>query len=172
MNIGRLLLKISSILFIFVVLVFLLNNCTLFQNKKAIVADTPSTDLSEENLDGIAIGMKIKDSNFINKHQIKKDDSDSYSLDNDKYSIMTDNEGEIIYISGDETAKTNKGIKVGDPINQAIKKYGKNYYEYTVQGVQTIGYVDHKNKCKIDIWYVDDKVYSIDLSRENVDPIL
>ncbi|MBY6035785.1 hypothetical protein KUV80_03940 [Fictibacillus nanhaiensis] len=171
MNTGRRFLMISSLLF-FVSILLLLSSCSLLQNKRVIVADTPSTDLSEENIDGIFLGTNIKESNFIKGFKIKNDGLNSYNLDNDKYGILTNNEKEITFITGNETIKTGKGVNHGDSINQVIKKYGKNYYEYTVQGVQTIGYVDHKNKCKIDFWYVNNKVIDITLSNEDVDPIL
>ncbi|MDR7071652.1 hypothetical protein [Fictibacillus barbaricus] len=161
--------KFSS-LFLLVSILLLLTSCSLFQNKQAIVADTVSTDLSEENIDGIVLGTKINDSNFIKKHQIKNDHSNSYHLDHDKYSILTNDYDVITFITGDETTQTEKEVKVGDSINEVINKYGKNYYEYTVQGVQTIGYVDHAYKSKIDFWYVDEKVITIDLSNEAVNP--
>ncbi|WNB93374.1 hypothetical protein [Bacillus sp. NEB1478] len=163
--------KNSSFL-LFVSILLLLTSCSLFQNKRAIVADTASTDLFEENIDGIALGTNIKTSTFIKVHKIENDNSNSYNLVNDKYHILTNNKDEITFIEGDEKIKTGKGVKHGDSINQVIKKYGKNYYEYTLQGVKTIGYVDHKNKCKIDFWFVDDKVIDINLSNEDVDPYL
>jgi hypothetical protein len=168
---GRFYSKKSSLL-IFVSILLLLTSCSLFQNKPAIVSDTPNTDLSEENIDGIALRTNIKTKQFIKEHKIKKDDSNSYSLDHDKYGIVTNNKGEITLIAGNETIETEKGVKHGDPINQVIGKYGKNFYKYTVQGVQTIGYVDHKNKCKIDFWYVDGKVTNIILSDEEVELFL
>lgn len=93
-------------------------------------------------------------------------------LDDDKYGILTSYEEEITLISGDETSKTGKGLKIGDSISEVIQKYGENYYEYTVQGVQTIGYIDHRNRLKIDFWYVDGKVITIILSNKDVDPCL
>lgn len=93
-------------------------------------------------------------------------------LDDDKYGILTSYEEEITLISGDETSKTGKGLKIGDSISEVIQKYGENYYEYTVQGVQTIGYIDHRNRLKIDFWYVDGKVITIILSNKDVNPCL
>jgi hypothetical protein len=162
-------LKISS-LAVYVSIFFLLTSCNILEGKQGLVADTSSIDLSKENIDGIILGENIKESNLKHKYEIEVDEPNTYYLDK-KYYIVTNEKDEIIYISvkEGEPFETGKGIKAGDRINQVIKKYGKNYYKYTNQGVQTIGYVDHENKCKIDFWYVDDKVFLIELSNKDFD---
>lgn len=74
----RRLLKINSLLF-FASILLLLTSCSLFQNKLAIVADTASTDLSHENIDGIVLGTNIEESSFLKEHDFTKDDSNSYT---------------------------------------------------------------------------------------------
>jgi hypothetical protein len=90
-------LRIRSLLF-YISILFLLTSCSLFQNKQAIVADTASTDLSKENIDGLVLGTNIKESSFLKEHDIAKDNSNSYALDDEKYGILTSNEEEITLI--------------------------------------------------------------------------
>jgi hypothetical protein len=85
---GHRFIQVSSLLIFTSILVFL-TSCSLFQHKQAIVSDTPSTDLSEEYIDGIALGTNIKAKQFMKEHKIEKDGSDSYSLDHGKYGVVT-----------------------------------------------------------------------------------
>lgn len=63
-----------------------------------------------------------------------------------------------------------KGIAIGSAKQDVIDSYGSKYYTRTEQGVDIIGYVDHKLRATIEFWLVEEgKVTEIRLDDINID---
>jgi hypothetical protein len=66
--------------------------------------------------------------------------------------------------------KTAKGILIGSAKEDVIASYGSSYYTRNEQGVDIIGYVDHKLGVTIEFWLVEDgKVAEIRLDDTDID---
>lgn len=142
----------------------------------AIKKDVKSTDLSNENIDGILLGIPINAETFIEKYGVftVHPDNDYFSSrrNYDQYwnhKLVLDidrNNSEILMISvleDNDESKSSKGIRVGNSITAFIEAYGENYfvYEDKEQTIYQIGYVDHENNLFLSFTLLDDKVTNI-----------
>ncbi|MGL5327720.1 MAG: hypothetical protein ACRDD7_00535 [Peptostreptococcaceae bacterium] len=118
-----------------------------------------TTNLSEENIDGIYLGEKIND----NKVESKYGKISEFSHDNILYDyyflskeieIATEkNDKKIIrFVVNDKNIKSKKGIKIGDTKDKIIEVYGENFYKRLEQGTNIIGYVDKQKNISIEFW--------------------
>ncbi|MDV2684036.1 hypothetical protein RYX56_06580 [Alkalihalophilus lindianensis] len=137
-----------------------------------------STDLSNESIDDIKVGMSINDKSLIikhgnfeehpgNEHYATQRNYDQYW--NKDIIVSVDREtNEILQVSileENNTSSTAMGIKRGSSIDEVIATYGENYYIYEdkEQTIYLIGYVDHHNDLQLSFLHFDNKVIGIDI---------
>ncbi len=160
---------------IFIVFITGCNNVSLEEAMKNV----ESTNLLNENISGIKLGMVITDDEFIKEHgrfnSYPYDDEDELPYEllwNDKLLIRALKEsGEINLIAPEEknmSASTEKGVKIGTPLENVIEVYGSNYYTYedNDQGLHEIGYVDHEHNISLSFVHFYGKVTNISLRKD------
>lgn len=125
---------------------------------------TPTTNLGEENVDGLSLNDDFYSEKISEKYGKKTEQSrdvenyDYFELTNG-IEVAVNNKGKITrFIVTDSNLETTKGIKIGDEKKKIIQVYGENYYFRTEQGADIIGYVDKKRKISIEFWLFDNKV--------------
>ncbi|MBP2240339.1 hypothetical protein J2Z40_000894 [Cytobacillus eiseniae] len=126
---------------------------------------TPSTNLENENLNGIKIGAtedKIIDvfglpqkteevGNPKVKHLIYK---------NEEVVFMLDAKDKLVkyFIAKQPEIQTSKNISTGDNKTDVINSYGNNFYEREEGGTKLIGYIDKKNNLYIEFGLSEEKI--------------
>lgn len=156
-----------------IILLLFVSRCTFFDTREQLHEETNGIDLSGEILGRVSLNEDIESEAFQQQHQIKlanpeeKVDS-SFYIDNELF-VAVDSNNKIIFIRTDSnhSITTQKGVGIGNEIDKVIKIYGENYYKYNDQGVDIIGYVDHKHNRKIEFWYYDEKINMIDYSIQD-----
>ena len=132
---------------------------------------TETTNLSEENINGLQLYDDIGSKGFIEKYgtNIERIDNalfDYYNLSSGLV-IATDKQKKIIRITTgfnqtNTTLKTSKGINIESSVDDVIRAYGENYYKrMDDSGVPVIGYVDHKRKTTLEFFNYQSKVTMI-----------
>jgi hypothetical protein len=119
--------------------------------------NTKNTDLSNEQVDGLKLDEKMDESIiYKNGEPVKQDETDKYTyytLKDNNFAIDKKNNKVTRIMFGGNKAETSRGIKYTDTIDKVIKTYGANYYKRIEQGVDIIGYVDHKKKWTLEFWH-------------------
>jgi hypothetical protein len=118
--------------------------------------NTESTDLSQEELDGLRLHQNINDEWFIRKYgkqTNKSSDNEFYNyyLLSNGLEIATTDDGEIVRIMG-HIQQTHRGITFGDSKNDVIEAYGENFYHRIEQGTDIIGYIDWEINATLEFW--------------------
>ncbi|MBM7836890.1 hypothetical protein JOC54_000121 [Alkalihalobacillus xiaoxiensis] len=141
--------------------------------------EVPSTHLTAEQLDGIALGESL-----VNETVTPHPDNEYYApLRNvDQYwneTIIISVErktGEIVLLSTFEentASMTVGGIMVGDSLEKVKQTYGESFFTYTdnEQSVYELGYVDHDPNIVLSFYHFNEKVTSIHLGYA-FDPVV
>ncbi|MCM3570890.1 hypothetical protein [Neobacillus mesonae] len=146
-----------------------------------------STNLSNESFGDVRLHDNIHHPSFVEEYGIplSREDNDLYDYYHWKggletASVITGKEkGNIVRliigeveegVRAKSSLKTVKGIAIGSTKQDVMDSYGSNYYTRTEQGVDIIGYVDHKLRTTIEFWLVEDgKVAEIRLDDTNID---
>ncbi|MED1599798.1 hypothetical protein [Alkalihalophilus marmarensis] len=142
------------------------SNQTMEEAKKEVA----STDLSDEHIDGMNVGMFMTDDSFgrrfedIERYPANDQYADQRNYDqywNEDFIWSVDRHTmevlQIWILEENDTSANSKGIKRGSPIEDIITLYGENYYTYEdhEQSIFMIGYVDHQNN--LDLSFIHDK---------------
>lgn len=119
---------------------------------------TPSTNLTNENINGLYLFDNINDDKFLkiySKPTNKSQDNEFYKYFKiqDGVVIATNHNGEIVRFIIGTGIPTAKGIEMGDSIKKVKALYGRKYYKRLEQGVDIIGYVDKKHHQSLEFWY-------------------
>lgn len=132
-------------------------------------SSTESTDLSNENIEGLYLNDKINSEKIVSKYG----EISTLSQDNDQYNyyyltegveIATEkNDYKIIRfcVNNDKNLETEKGVSIGDNKEKVINLYGENYYTRLEQGLDIIGYVDKEKDWSIEFWLSEEGVCDI-----------
>ncbi|MCT8138528.1 hypothetical protein H1D32_12730 [Anaerobacillus sp. CMMVII] len=168
--------KIAVILFSLFISIF--TGCETHTREDAII-EVGSTNLSNENIDGIKLGMVITENNFINYHgQFEPHPDNEYYAPKRNYDQywnkqvivaidrVTKEILQIAVLEGNSTSSTEKGIRLAVPINEVITAYGEDYFTFENRGQTNdeIGYYDHVNNVVISFIHNSDEVIGISLS--------
>ncbi|WP_445506194.1 hypothetical protein [Niallia sp. 03190] len=146
---------------------------------------TKSTNLSNESVGGVKIHESINKTSFIKQYgkPLDREDNDLYDYYHWKSGLETASfhsgkgKGSImrLIITGtdkkpfDNPLQTAKGIKLGDTKEKVLTLYGHNYYKSNEQGVDIIGYIDHKQGITLEFWCINSgKVAEIRLDDSRV----
>ncbi len=146
---------------------------------------TDSIDLSNESFGQVRLNDNIKNQSFIKRFgkPLSMEDNDLYDYYHWEGGLETasinsgKNKGDIIRIIINESdgvkkntrLKTAKGIEIGSTKREIIALYGSSYYKRSEQGVDIIGYVDHKYDVTIEFWLIEgDRVGEIRLDYANI----
>jgi hypothetical protein len=147
-------------------------------NMEDAMKEVEFTNLSNESIDDIKVGMSIKDESLKMEHGnfVPHPDNELYATQRnyDQYwnkDIIMSVDGktkEILQVGvldSNDTFSSSLGIKIGSPIEKVIKTYGENYFTYEdkEQAISIIGYVDHKNNLKLSFVHFDNKVKGINI---------
>ncbi|MEN2465812.1 hypothetical protein [Ornithinibacillus sp. JPR2-1] len=169
--------KRFGLLFCFTLFPILLMACSS-ETMEDVMREAESTDLSDESIDGIKVGMNIHDESFIMKHgnfQLHPDNQHYAAQRNyDQYwnkeiMVSVNRETEEILQVGimenNNTSSSERGIKRGSSVNELIETYGENYFTYEdkEQSISIIGYVDHPNNLQLTFVYFDDQITGVNL---------
>ena len=164
-------------LFFLTLILFLMTACSSEIMKDAM-REVESTDLSNENIDDIKVGMSINDASFRMEHgnfephpdneqYATQRNYDQYwnkdfimSVDRDTKEIL-----QVGVMENNNKSSSAMGIKRGSPIEEVITTYGENFFTYEdkEQVINLIGYVDHQNNLNLSFVHVDDKVTGINI---------
>lgn len=136
---------------------------------------TKSVNLSNEKINEFQLMDKSKP--LMKKYNLKDPYVQSekeegwigyrFKKNNDLY-IRTDLDDNLINFDfTNQNFKTSRGISIGDDIEKVQKHYGnKNYKIVNDQGQKVVGYIDRKNKIRLEFYYDNsDKVYEVNLSK-------
>ncbi|MED3836881.1 hypothetical protein [Peribacillus frigoritolerans] len=148
---------------------------------------TNSTDLSNESFGKVRLHNNIHNPSFV-KHYgtpLSRDDNDLYDYYHWEGGLETasiingKDKGDIVRLIIGEfeegvktktSLKTAKEIVIGSTKQDVIASYGSSYYKRTEQGVDIVGYVDHKLSATIEFWLAGDgKVSEIRLDDTNIE---
>lgn len=170
-------------LLLLTVIIFLaVTGCGNYVNREDAMKEVKTTDLSNENIDGIMVGMVITDDKFIEEHgqfyvhphnDDRAPDAPESNYDlywNEELIIKVDKETREILMIRPVESKTNastmNGVTIGTTLEDVIDLYEDNYYVYKDSGqtLNEIGYVDHDNNISISFVHFDDKVAGINLA--------
>lgn len=169
--------KRSWKLFCLTLILFLMTACSSEIMANAM-REVESTDLSNEIIDDIKVGISINDESFrmeqrnFKPHPDNEQDATQRNYDqywNKDIIMSVDRETkEILQVGAmenNDTSSSAMGIKKGSPIEEVITTYGENYfiYEDKEQAINIIGYVDHQNNLKLSFVHFDDKVTGINI---------
>ena len=158
-------------------ILFLMTACSSEIMEDAM-REVESTDLFDENIDGIKVGMSINDESFRMEHGnfVPHPDNEQYATQrnydqywNQDIMMRIDRETKEILQVGvmgnNDTTSSAMGIKKGSPIEEVITTYGENYFTYEdkEQVINILGYVDHTNNLKLSFVHLDDKVTGINI---------
>ncbi|WP_332699474.1 hypothetical protein [Halalkalibacter lacteus] len=169
--------KRIGILFCFTSILLLTAACSP-ENIEDAMREAKSTDLFNESIDDIKLGMSIADEALITKHgnfelspwneeYTSQRNYDQYwneqiimSIDRETKEIL-----QIGVLENNNTSSTKKGIRLGVPIDEVISAYGENYFVYNdrEQTIYIIGYVDHQNNLELSFSHFDGEVQGISL---------
>ncbi|MDX8045633.1 hypothetical protein SH601_06490 [Gracilibacillus sp. S3-1-1] len=163
--------------FCLILVLFLVTACGS-DTMKDVMKEVESTDLTNESIDDMKVGMSINDESF----RIEEDnfephpDNEYYSTErnydqywNEEIIMSVDRETQEILQVGmmenNETSSSAMGIKIGSSIDEVIEAYGENYFTYedNEQSIHIIGYVDHPNNLQLSFVHIDDKVIGINI---------
>lgn len=164
------------------VIIFLtVSGCDNYITRDEAMNEVISTDLSNENIDGIMLGMVITDDEWIGKHgqfvvhpdyNERAPDAPEEHYDlywNEEMIIRVHKETrEILMVAPLESntnASTMNGVTIGTLLEDVIDLYGDDYYVYidNSQTLKEMGYVDHNNNLRISFVHHDDKVAHMSL---------
>ncbi len=140
------------------------------------MSEVESTDLSNESIEDIKVGMSIDDKSFImkhgnfepypaNEHYATQRNYDHYwnkdiimSIDRETKEIL-----QVGVLEGNNASSSAMGIKIGTSIDEVITIYGENYFTYEdkEQDIYIIGYVDQLNNLELSFVHFDEKVVGI-----------
>ncbi|WP_142283059.1 hypothetical protein [Gottfriedia solisilvae] len=170
--------KVNRIVLCVLMVNLLLSGCSS-ESREEVMKEVKSTDLSNENIQGIELGMSINDESFIenygpfsalpdNKQYTSTRNYDQYWNEHIIMSVDRAN-SEILQIGTldkNDNFSTVKGIKNGSTIEDVISTYGENYYKYEdkEQSINVIGYVDRQDNIDLAFTYINDEVISVSLS--------
>jgi len=147
---------------------------------------TDSTDLSNESFGKVRLHDNIHNPSFVRHYgtPLSRENNDLYDYYHWEGGLETasiinsKDKGDIVRLiigEGEEGVKTKtslktaKGIEIGSMKQDVIASYGSSYYKRTEQGVDIVGYVDHKLGVTIEFWLVEDgKVAEIRLDDTSV----
>ena len=153
---------------IFLVIGLLLIRVILSDSRSYHQTFTKSTDLSNENIEGLYLNDNINSEKVVSKYgEISKPSQDNnlynyYYLTKNIEIATNKNDSKIIrFCVDDENLRTEKGVSIGDSKEKAINLYGKNYYTRIEQGVEIIGYVDKEKDCSIEFWLNEKGIFYI-----------
>lgn len=135
---------------------------------------TKSTDLSNENIDGLYLGERFNSEKVKSKYgeihmqSSNIDDYNYYCLNkNIEVATKKDDHKIIRFCVNNETLKTKmkteKGVSFGDSKEEVINLYGEDYYNRIEQGLDIIGYVDKEQDWSIEFWLSEEGVCYIRL---------
>lgn len=124
---------------------------------------TATTDLYEENINGMNLFDNIRDQEFLDKygeqlHESAKTETHTYFQIEKNIEIAVNSNGEIMRFIVNGKVPTSKGVREGDSIKEVKAAYGKKKYSRVEQGVDILGYVDKKRYQSIEFWHYKDKV--------------
>lgn len=161
----------------FTFILFLMTACSS-GNVEEAMREVESTELSNERIDDLKLGMSINSESFRMEHKNFKPhpDNEQYFIQRnyDQYwnkdIIMSVGREakEILQVGvmeNNDTSSSAMGIKRGSLIEDVIKTYGENYFTYEdkEQDIYIIGYVDHQNNIKLSFVHFNDKVTGINI---------
>ncbi|MDR7071043.1 hypothetical protein [Fictibacillus barbaricus] len=164
-------------LFCFTLILIFMTACSS-ANMEDVMKEVESTDLSDESIDDIKVGMSINEKTLRMKHGNFEEhpDNEQYATQRnyDQYwnkdiILSVDRETKEVLQVGvvetNDTSSSSLGIKIGSPIEKVIKTYGENYFTYEdkEQAINIIGYVDHQKNLEISFIHFDDKVTGINI---------
>ncbi|MBU9721649.1 MULTISPECIES: hypothetical protein [Bacillaceae] len=171
----------AGLLFLNIIIFFNVAGCGNYITREEAMNEVKSIDLSNENIDGIMLGMVITDDKFVEEHGqfVVHPDNDDRAPDapkkhydlywNGDIIIRVDKEtNEILMVQPLESntnATTMNGIAIGTSLEGVIDLYGDDYYIYedSSQTLKEIGYADHNNNIRISFGHFYEKVTSISL---------
>lgn len=148
---------------------------------------TDSTNLSDESFGKLRLHDNIHNPSFVRDYgtPLSREDNDLYDYYHWEGGLETatiingKDKGDIVRLIIGEveegvkkktSLKTAKGIEIGSTKQDVIDSYGTSYYKRTEQGVDIVGYVDHKLGATINFWLVEDgKVAEIRLDDTSID---
>lgn len=147
------------------------------------IYQTNSINLKMEKINEVKLMEKsqpiIKKYNFQSPYIQKeiKDGWIGYDFETDSTTnvyIRTDLQDRIlIFDFNKKDFRTNKGIGIGSRFKEIEKEYGKDYYNFLDdQGRNVIGYIDRKNKIRLEFYISKNKVYEISLDKINKKKIM
>ncbi|WP_026575480.1 hypothetical protein [Bacillus sp. UNC438CL73TsuS30] len=146
-----------------------------------------STNLTNESFGKVRLHDNIHQLSFVKNYgtPLSREDNDLYDYYHwegglETASIINGKEkGDIVRliigeveegIKAKNSLKTAKGIEIGSKKQDVIASYGPKYYKRTEQGVDIVGYVDHKLGATIEFWVVESgKVSEIRLDDTSID---
>lgn len=164
-------------LFCFTLLIFLMTACSSKTMEDAM-RKVESTDLSNESIDDIKVGMSIIDKSFLTKYGNVEPhpDNEHFAIRrnydqhwNRDFIVSVDRETNEILQLGvleeNNTSSSAMGIKRDSSIDEVKAIYGENYFTYEDkgQGMNIIGYVDHENNLELSFVHFDGKVTGMSL---------
>ncbi|MEC2076244.1 hypothetical protein [Metabacillus fastidiosus] len=176
-----------SILIVFIILLGFMSIQTisfLTEGRSYYFKRTESTDLSNESFGNVQLDDNIYSPSFIKQYGVPldRDNNDLYDYYHwegglETASIISGKEkGKIVRLIIEEedmkrnSLKTAKGIILGNTKHGVFSLYGSNYYKRVEQGVDIIGYVDHKLGVTLEFWLVEgEKVAMIRLDDANIE---
>ena len=158
------------------IMIFLVATACSLEESEDAMKKVKSTDLSNERIADIKLGISIIDEKFItqhgrfepypaNNHYASQRNYDQYW--NEQIILGVDRETketlEVGVLKGNDTSSSVKGIKLGGPIDDVISAYGENFYTFKdrEQGLFKIGYVDHQKNLNLVFLHYDGKVTGI-----------
>ncbi|MCC5464735.1 hypothetical protein [Pelosinus baikalensis] len=162
-------------IFTFTTIMFVLISCIIFSvyqysQRSSSLIFTKTTNLSDENIGELQLYENIDNKGFTKRYGTNLERIDNSLFDYYKLSdgliIAVNKDRQIIRIiknnESDHNIKTNKGIGLGNVVDEVIKVYGKDYYKRMSDfGVPIIGYVDKNKKVTIEFFNYQNEVTEI-----------
>ncbi len=161
--------------FCLTLIIVLMTACSLETMENAM-RKVESTDLSNESIDDIKLGISVNDKSFIRKHgNFEPHPANEYYATRRNYDqywnkdiiMSVDRETKEILQVGvleeNTTSSSAMGIKRGSPIDEVKAIYGENYFTYEdkEQTIYIMGYVDHRNNLELSFVHFNDKVTGV-----------
>ncbi|MFV8829816.1 hypothetical protein [Alkalihalobacterium sp. APHAB7] len=163
------------IMCIFTFMQLLLTGCSS-ETMEDVMREVKSTNLSNENIDDIRMGMSIIDASFANsygdfeqhpanEHYASQRNYDQYwnkdiimSVDRETKEIL-----QVGILETNNRSSSELGIKRGSSIEEVIATYGENYFTYEdrEQTIYIIGYVDTQNNLELSFRHFNGEVKGI-----------
>lgn len=178
------------VLSVFIILIAFIGYRTMSlytEGRSYYFKQTDSTNLSNETFGMVRLHDNIHNPTFVRHYgtPLSRENNDLYDYYHwegglETASIINGKEkGDIVRLIIGEvekgvktktSLKTSKGIEIGSTKKDVIASYGSSYYKRTEQGVDIVGYVDHKLGATIEFWLVEDgKVSEIRFDDTSID---